>query len=49
VKGDLFALCRGQIRGRTSPDEVTVFKSVGTAIEDLAAATLVWRGAGAAS
>jgi ornithine cyclodeaminase/alanine dehydrogenase-like protein (mu-crystallin family) len=43
VKGDLFGLCRGHPAGRASIDEVTVFKSVGTALEDLAAAMLVWR------
>jgi ornithine cyclodeaminase len=43
VRGDLFDLCR------TPPsreaDAITVFKSVGTALEDLAAAMLVWRAA----
>jgi len=34
--------------GRRSPDEITLFKSVGAAIEDLAAAILVWRKAGGA-
>jgi ornithine cyclodeaminase len=43
VRGDLFGLCRGEVRGRRRPDEITLFKSVGTAIEDLAAAMLVWR------
>ncbi|HEY7384861.1 MAG TPA: ornithine cyclodeaminase family protein [Beijerinckiaceae bacterium] len=43
VKGDLFDLCRGHARGRAGRDEITVFKSVGTALEDLTAATLVWR------
>lgn len=43
VKGDLFDLCRGQAKGRASAKEITLFKSVGTAIEDLAAAMLVWR------
>jgi len=43
IQGDLLDLCRGTTRGRGSPDEITLFKSVGTAIEDLAAATLVWR------
>ena len=43
VQGDLFELCRGQARGRQSADEITLFKSVGTAIEDLAAAMLVWK------
>jgi ornithine cyclodeaminase/alanine dehydrogenase-like protein (mu-crystallin family) len=42
VQGDLFDLCRGKARGRGSPSEITLFKSVGTAIEDLAAAMLVW-------
>ncbi|HEX2727441.1 MAG TPA: ornithine cyclodeaminase family protein [Beijerinckiaceae bacterium] len=43
VKGDLFDLCRGKAAGRADTDEITVFKSVGTALEDLAAATLAWR------
>lgn len=43
VQGDLFDLCRGSAKGRKSASEVTLFKSVGTAIEDLAAAMLVWR------
>jgi ornithine cyclodeaminase len=42
AKGDLAALCRGKMAGRASAEEITVFKSVGTAIEDLAAAMLVW-------
>jgi ornithine cyclodeaminase len=46
VQGDLFGLCRGEVSGRRSADEVTLFKSVGTAIEDLAAAMLVWRSLG---
>jgi ornithine cyclodeaminase/alanine dehydrogenase-like protein (mu-crystallin family) len=40
-------LCRGAINGRQSADEVTLFKSVGNALEDLAAAILVWRELGA--
>jgi ornithine cyclodeaminase/alanine dehydrogenase-like protein (mu-crystallin family) len=43
VKGDLFDLCRGEAKGRTSASEITLFKSVGTAIEDLAAAIKVWK------
>jgi ornithine cyclodeaminase len=43
VRGDLFDLCRGRAPGRSGPEEITVFKSVGTALEDLAAAMLVWR------
>lgn len=43
VRGDLFDLCRGTAPGRTREDEITLFKSVGSAIEDLAAAIAVWR------
>lgn len=39
---DLEALCRGTQAGRQAAGERTVFKSVGTALEDLAAAWLVW-------
>ena len=42
VAGDLFQLARGAVAGRGSPGEITLFKSVGTAIEDLAAAVQVW-------
>jgi ornithine cyclodeaminase len=44
VQADLFGLCRGTEPGRQSASEITLFKSVGTAIEDLGAAMLVWRG-----
>jgi ornithine cyclodeaminase/alanine dehydrogenase-like protein (mu-crystallin family) len=43
VRGDLAGLCRGTVKGRTGDLQVTMFKSVGTALEDLAAAALVWR------
>ena len=43
IQGDLFELCRGKVKGRRRKDEITLFKSLGTAIEDLAAAMLVWR------
>lgn len=43
IQGDLFDLCRGKKKGRRRRDEITLFKSVGTAVEDLAAAMLVWR------
>ena len=43
IRGDLFDLCRGKAKGRTKASDITLFKSVGTAIEDLAAAMLVWR------
>jgi alanine dehydrogenase len=40
ILADLHDLARGTARGRGSPDEITLFKSVGTALEDLAAARL---------
>jgi alanine dehydrogenase len=42
VQGDLAGLCKGTVNGRKSPDEITLFKSCGTAIEDLAAAAMVY-------
>ena len=42
VSADLSALARGQHGGRQNAQEITLFKSVGTAISDLAAAILVW-------
>ena len=38
---DLHDLCRGVLPGRRREDEITVFKSVGAALEDLAAAIAV--------
>ncbi len=40
IVADLFELCRGEKRGREAADEITLFKSVGPALEDLAAAEL---------
>lgn len=40
IQGDLAALARGTVSGRGSAEEITLFKSVGCAIEDLAAAEL---------
>jgi alanine dehydrogenase len=40
IVGDLFGLTRGICPGRRDPGEITLFKSVGTALEDLAAAQL---------
>jgi alanine dehydrogenase len=42
IQGDLFELCRGTAKGRKRKDEITLFKSTGLALEDLAAAVLVW-------
>jgi ornithine cyclodeaminase len=44
ILGDLFDLCRGKTEGRKSVEEITMFKSVGTALEDLAAAVLACGG-----
>lgn len=41
IRGDLYALCQGRVEGRRDAREITVFKSVGSAVEDLAAAALV--------
>lgn len=41
LQGDLFSLCKGQAKGRNTEEEITVFKSVGHALEDLIAAQLV--------
>lgn len=43
VRGDLFDLCQGKAEGRRSADEITLFKSAGTAIEDLATAVMVYQ------
>jgi len=42
IQADLFELCKGKHMGRKSHDQKTVFISVGYALEDLAAAELVW-------
>lgn len=41
VAGDLHELASGKKRGRTSPEDITLFKSVGCALEDLATAELL--------
>ncbi|TCP55016.1 ornithine cyclodeaminase [Tamaricihabitans halophyticus] len=43
VAGTLPELCRGELAGREHDDQITVFKTVGTGLADLAAATLVYR------
>ncbi|MEP1097017.1 MAG: ornithine cyclodeaminase family protein [Cyclobacteriaceae bacterium] len=42
IQGDLFGLCRTEVGGRANDDEITAFKSVGHALEDLVAAQLVF-------
>ncbi len=39
IQADLFELCSGSKKGRKNDQEITFFKSVGHALEDLAAAT----------
>lgn len=41
VRGDLAELCRGQVDGRQDENEITLFKSVGMALEDLVAAEML--------
>jgi ornithine cyclodeaminase/alanine dehydrogenase-like protein (mu-crystallin family) len=41
IEGELADLVHGRVKGRTNGDEIITFKSVGTAIEDLAAAQLI--------
>jgi ornithine cyclodeaminase len=42
IEGDLYELARGSAPLRRSADEITMFKSVGASIEDLAAAVAVY-------
>jgi alanine dehydrogenase len=41
IEGELADLVSGRIAGRRNENEITLFKSVGTAIEDLAAAQMI--------
>ena len=43
IRGSLAELCRVDRKGRTDDGEITVFKAVGTALSDIAAAGLVYR------
>jgi alanine dehydrogenase len=42
IRGELGELAAGRVPGRTSPGEVTLFKSLGMAVEDVAAAQLAY-------
>ncbi|MGI6854921.1 ornithine cyclodeaminase family protein [Mesorhizobium sp. 1B3] len=42
ILADLFELTRGEKPGRQSPNDITLFKSVGAALEDLAAGIAVY-------
>jgi ornithine cyclodeaminase/alanine dehydrogenase-like protein (mu-crystallin family) len=43
IAGDLARLCHREVPGRRDGSEITLFKSVGSALEDLAAAALAYR------
>ena len=43
VAGELGEVVLGRVTGRTTDDEVTIFKSLGMAVEDVVAADLVFR------
>ena len=43
IAADLYDLCRGGHKGRSSTDEITLFKSVGAACEDLAGAMYAYQ------
>jgi ornithine cyclodeaminase len=42
IAGDLFDIAKGTVPGRRRADEITVFKSVGASVEDLAAAIAIF-------
>lgn len=42
VIADLHEIASGKKQGRTGPEDITLFKSVGCALEDLVSAKLVW-------
>jgi ornithine cyclodeaminase len=48
IVAELGEILLGRVPGRTSPQDVTLFESLGIAVEDVAAAHLVWRNAVAA-
>lgn len=43
IRADIAQLLRGECTGRSSANAITVFKSVGASLEDLAAAIQVWQ------
>lgn len=46
IQADLYDLCKGTHAGRPSDDDITLFKSTGAALEDLAAAVLAYEANG---
>ena len=45
IRGEIGEVLVGRVPGRRSPEEVTLFKSLGLAVEDVASAHLVYRNA----
>ncbi len=43
IVGELGDLLAGRVPGRTAPEQITLFKSLGIAVEDLAAAHYIWQ------
>ena len=43
IKGELAELCSGKVKGRLNKNQTTLFKSVGTALADVASAHLVYQ------
>jgi ornithine cyclodeaminase len=43
IAGEIGELVLGRVKGRTSNDDITIFKSLGMAVEDVVAADLVYR------
>jgi alanine dehydrogenase len=43
LNGDLFEMCRNEVAGRKNETQITMFKSTGHALEDLAGARLVYQ------
>jgi ornithine cyclodeaminase len=43
ILGELGEILTGQVRGRRNPDEITLFKSLGLAVEDLASANHIYK------
>ncbi|MEQ8827999.1 MAG: ornithine cyclodeaminase family protein, partial [Parvibaculum sp.] len=46
IRADLYQLCRNEKPGRLADGEITLFKSVGAALEDLAGAILAYQQTG---
>ena len=49
IVGEIGDVILGKVKGRQSPDEITLFKSLGLAVEDLAAADHIYKKAAAAN